>query len=652
MNLLSRRLLTFFLIGCLAHSVAFPQQTPNASTSEYWTGWFEDETEQVRWIVELKKEPSGTTNGTVHIPELMNSPVAVQKLRTKSDDWGFEWTVPGGKETLSFFGRQESAEQVAGILVVGDKMPILRLRRSDAIPKETADDLGADIVWTDQTPNVGPTGLRKFDKRFRIYSKPPFAEGEPRVVFDSLANNLLGKPVNFSVQGTKFLFSIPALEAEYQAEIKDTNYMLGTFSVKGKTEALALMRLGADKEDAKKTSPAETTATKPANQDASKINKNASNPSEEAVQIKMKESPKAAPRQLAPNESAFLLTVGDKATRRKELSKIHTLGYTLTLPDQSKNKKVPCAILFSTFGLQDRDGKVGTNAHYRDLAQALAKVGIASIRYDDRGIGESSDVDDDFSLQEMINDGLAVVNRAQELEEVDPTKILLIGHGEGATIATALASQVSGVACQVLIAPQGVSGSQLLISQGINLADMQGMSVPARNVLADLQREVHNLARFQTASNPNDRLQIEKLVQKYWPQLSVTVDEPKTPQELVDMKKNLENQLMTDLTQLYSKINRQFLDFDPSTDWMLMRSPTLVVWGTKDCQVLTAINKPPMENAASRSSNADIQNVMLEGLNHWLQRANTGLPFEYETAGGLDPAAMRTITDWVSRRMK
>jgi pimeloyl-ACP methyl ester carboxylesterase len=141
-----------------------------------------------------------------------------------------------------------------------------------------------------------------------------------------------------------------------------------------------------------------------------------------------------------------------------------TLSGTLLLPDGD----APCAVvlMIAGSGPTDRDGNsvllpVGTS-FVRRLAQALAGHGIASLRYDKRGVGASVHPglrEADLRFGHMVDDAVAVA----ELLSKDPrfTRLTLLGHSEGALIA-ALAGPRARAAAVVHVAGAGQRASDLL----------------------------------------------------------------------------------------------------------------------------------------------------------------------------------------------
>jgi pimeloyl-ACP methyl ester carboxylesterase len=125
------------------------------------------------------------------------------------------------------------------------------------------------------------------------------------------------------------------------------------------------------------------------------------------------------------------------------------LGGILWLP-AARPKAVPVVIIIAGSGPVDRDGNVGSMVRsdtYRQLAEALARRGVASIRYDKRGVGESTMGKklEELSFDDYINDAAALVTMARLNGKL--TGVYVFGHSEGSLIALKLAAmtKVDGI---------------------------------------------------------------------------------------------------------------------------------------------------------------------------------------------------------------
>jgi pimeloyl-ACP methyl ester carboxylesterase len=137
---------------------------------------------------------------------------------------------------------------------------------------------------------------------------------------------------------------------------------------------------------------------------------------------------------------------------------------TLTIPNSPA--KPPVAVIIPATGAFDRDGNAGmmNSNPLKLLGDSLAKRGIASLRFDKRGIGKSAAVTDESRLYfpDYIDDTKALLASLRKQNRFG--KVFVIGQGEGALVAfmTAAKTAVEGV---ISIAGQGQTGDTIMLKQ-------------------------------------------------------------------------------------------------------------------------------------------------------------------------------------------
>ncbi len=139
---------------------------------------------------------------------------------------------------------------------------------------------------------------------------------------------------------------------------------------------------------------------------------------------------------------------------------------TLTIP-KTENAKTICVIVPGS-GPTDRDGNsvagIKTDA-YKLLAEALSENGIASFRYDKRGVGKSvveGLKEEDMVFKTNIQDLKSIVNNLKGMNKFE--KIFLIGHSEGSLVSILCAKEekIDGI---ISIAGVGKNAGDLFIDQ-------------------------------------------------------------------------------------------------------------------------------------------------------------------------------------------
>ena len=156
-----------------------------------------------------------------------------------------------------------------------------------------------------------------------------------------------------------------------------------------------------------------------------------------------------------------------------------TLAGTLTLPTKEGN--YPVVVLITGSGPQNRDEELLGHKPFLVLADYLTKNGIAVLRFDDRGIGESQGDFKTATSLDFASDVESAVNYLQTRKEINKKKIGLIGHSEGGIIAPMVAAKSKDIDFIVLLAGTGIPGGELMLLQkelierasGANEADIQ-----------------------------------------------------------------------------------------------------------------------------------------------------------------------------------
>lgn len=162
-----------------------------------------------------------------------------------------------------------------------------------------------------------------------------------------------------------------------------------------------------------------------------------------------------------------------------------TLFGTLTLPVDYKGKRVPVVLMVTGSGPQNRDEELFGHKPFLVIADRLARNGIASLRYDDRGVGASDGTFENATTDDFKADAQAGVAYLRNLKMF--SKVGILGHSEGGTIAYMLASErktdfivsLAGPACRI---------DTMMVEQINGLASSQGATTKVVQSVADAKR--------------------------------------------------------------------------------------------------------------------------------------------------------------------
>ncbi|OXB19029.1 alpha/beta hydrolase, partial [Flavobacterium tructae] len=150
-----------------------------------------------------------------------------------------------------------------------------------------------------------------------------------------------------------------------------------------------------------------------------------------------------------------------------------TLAGTLSLPKKEGN--FPAVILITGSGPQNRDVEGLGHKTFLVLSDYLTQKGIAVLRFDDRGVGESTGDFSSATTFDFAEDVQAGVEYLKTRKEINKSKIGLIGHSEGGIIAPIVAGNSRDIDFIVLLAGPGLKGDKLLLLQKELIERQSGM---------------------------------------------------------------------------------------------------------------------------------------------------------------------------------
>ena len=314
------------------------------------------------------------------------------------------------------------------------------------------------------------------------------------------------------------------------------------------------------------------------------------------------------------------------------------LAGTLTMPPG--DGPFPVAITISGSGAADRDESHFGHKPFLIIADYLARQGIAVLRYDDRGIGESTGEYSGATSADLATDVETGIEFLKKHPKIDVGKIGLIGHSEGGLIAPMIAAQRDDVHFIVLLAGTGVNGGVILKSQSTAMMEADGKSEET----LEANRKVHDAILSLVAQNPNvphDEIEAagKAFVDSLKDETARQLMEP-TAKQLVAMLK--------------SPWVSYFVKHDPAKTLAKVKCHVLAMNGEKDLQVLCDLNLDPIEKALQDGSPATFKVVRLPKMNHMFQETDgTGSPTEYGTIEEtFSPKALKVIGNWVKQVTK
>ena len=273
------------------------------------------------------------------------------------------------------------------------------------------------------------------------------------------------------------------------------------------------------------------------------------------------------------------------------------------------------------------------------LADYLTRRGFAVLRLDDRGVGKSTGVLAQATLEELAQDSALAIEYLRSRREIDPKLIGLIGHSEGGYIAP-MAALMNDAAFVVLLAAPGVPGDELLYEQGQAVLAAINAAKNVRERQSQLQK-----ALFNAVLNEGDPVKLEARLRAAVGKFKASL----TAEELAATPE-FDKQMETEVRRMMVPELQSLIRHDPVPVLKALQCPVLALGGTLDAQVPAAQNLPAIAAALAQSKNQDYQIVSLPKLNHLFQTASTGASEEFANIEEtIAPAVLETIAAWLTR---
>lgn len=297
------------------------------------------------------------------------------------------------------------------------------------------------------------------------------------------------------------------------------------------------------------------------------------------------------------------------------------LAATLTLPQG--HGPFPTVILLSGTGPDDRDYSKFGHKRFWVLAHHLTNQGIAVLRFDERGVGDSSGDFYAANFDDFVSDIDAMTQLLKAIPEVDQEKLGLIGHSEGGMVATLNAIGNRDIRFLVLLATMADKKLGLSL-QYQQIAEASGYDqVLFTQAVVSLEKLALNGA---TAN---------ELVAYYQRHYQQTMPLP-------------EAMLQQTAAHFTSPGMLSFLGYQPELYLSLLEVPVLNLCGELDNYFDCQAHTETMQAIFKAAGNKHFTHHSYGQLNHYLQTASSGtMAEEANLTETLSPQVLSDVSQWI-----
>jgi pimeloyl-ACP methyl ester carboxylesterase len=323
-----------------------------------------------------------------------------------------------------------------------------------------------------------------------------------------------------------------------------------------------------------------------------------------------------------------------------------TLAGTLTIPQS--NKPVPSVLLVSGMGPNDRDYTMMGHKLFLVLAEYLTQQGIAVLRYDKRGVGQSTGTYNNIlTSEDFARDAVAGIEYLCNRLDIDHKHIGIIGHSEGGMIAALVAAQLPAISFAILLAAPANTSVETILMQVSKQLQADGASESMIAADRKLRLQLLTIAKEEKHVEQAEA-HMHAAIKKYLHGLS--------EEQLLEAKKLPFAITPENADGMASMFNspwyRFFLTYDPTISLSKLTLPVLALNGDHDWVALSNVTLPIIDKALKAAGNKDYTVRETKNMNHWFQACQTGALVEYGTIQEtMSPVVLEMIAQWIKARV-
>lgn len=295
-----------------------------------------------------------------------------------------------------------------------------------------------------------------------------------------------------------------------------------------------------------------------------------------------------------------------------------TLSGTLCLPE--KHGVFPVVIMVHGSGNLDRNENTGGQKLdvFNTFARHLSDSGVASLRYDKRGVGRSTGNYYTAGHFDLVNDAMEWLEYISTNEHCDKNAIFLLGHSEGSIIVPQLSQRSAKIAGIIMIAPFIEKMESILIRQARNIRHMANDLVGLKNLPIKILFKIFDPVKSQI-----------KLINK--------------------INRTSKDVIYSMFQKIPARWLKQLLSINPADIYKMTTCSSLVIGGAKDIQC-----NPDDVAEISKIIQGPVESHLISDMSHIL-RLEAGKPsiFNYSDLlkKPIEPQVLNLVNNWIQKEV-
>ena len=300
---------------------------------------------------------------------------------------------------------------------------------------------------------------------------------------------------------------------------------------------------------------------------------------------------------------AFVLVHGSGPTDRDE-----NPDFTLLSP----NEKEKLAQSLKAFNLEVSQYKLNV---FNEMSDYFVKMGFVVLRYDKRGIGKSGGDYKTAGFRDFVSDAQAAIKFLRSRKEIDPSRIIVLGHSEGGIIGPVLCAEDTAIAALVICAGTSQKLDEIMMQQAKS----------TKELLKTLTKEQKEKMKIKDTPDPVE------VAKKF-------IEDVKRGDEYVEIEGH----------KVYAKWYREHFMHDPLETIEKVKCPVLIVQGEKDFQVPFS-NAIALRDALQKSKNKSVKLLLFPNIDHLLKfepENSSQISYISKINRNVEPLILKSIISW------